>query len=151
MNWQHYEPYSTGLACVIDGDIEIACPFELGVIATGKQRVFHAYYVQIQLPDGTTITGLDRHSVRAALYSSGDMLRERGLGLLAAGLLDDWYESGLSFNSGYGYLPTHDRAIHMMEMPPPPKRDPDDDRFLESLIRSAVEGMFENRMPHHPI
>lgn len=150
MIWQKLEPWEAGTASVIHGDIEVACPFELGAIATGKQRVFHAYFVQIQLPEGTAITGLDRHSVRAALYSTGDMLRERGLGLLAAGLLGDWYESGLSFNSGYGYLPTLHRAIHMMEMPPP-KRDSDDDQFLESLIRSAVEGMFENRMPHHPI
>lgn len=150
MSWQKFDVWETGAASVIDGEIEIACPFELGAIVTGRQRVFHAYYVQILLPEGIAITGLDRHSVRAALYSSGDILRKRGLGLLAAGLLDDWYESGLSFNSGYGYLPTLQRAIHMMEMPPPPKGDLDDDQFLESLIRSAVEKMFENRTPCRP-
>ena len=144
MNWQKFDVWETGTASVIDGDIAVVCPFELGAIATGKQRVFHAYFVQIQLPDGTAITGLDRHSVRAALYSTGDMLRERGLGLLAAGLLGDWYESGLSFNSGYGYLPTLHRAIHMMEMPPPRLRDDENDLFVEGLIREAIAGMLSS-------
>lgn len=143
MDWQHYKPWATGTACVIDEADVINCPFELGAICTGRQRVFHRYFVRVQLPDGSSAMGEHEHSLRRALYSLSDELRRHDLGLLAAGLSDDWYESGLSFNSGQGYMPTLSRTVHMMEVPPLPEPDPENDRIVEQLIREAVGAMFK--------
>jgi hypothetical protein len=37
--------------------------------------------------------------------------------LLCAGLVDGFYESGLSADTGYGYIDGYPRAVHMMERP----------------------------------
>lgn len=144
MNWQHYEPNQTGLACVIDHDRDLNCPFEIGVVTTGKQRVFHRYYLKVVAPDGTDIIGTSEHSLREALLVVGRQFDERGLILFVAGTNPDFYESGLSANSGYGYLPTVNRAVHMMDVPPPRLRDYGNDEFVEGLIREAVDGMFNS-------
>lgn len=142
MDWRHYEPWATGTACVIDETHAIECPFEIGAICTGRQRVFHRYYIRVHLPDASTVTGEHKHTLRDALYALSDELNRRNLALLAAGLLNNWSESGLSFNSGYGYMPSRTEAVHMMEVPPPLLRDYGDDEFVERLIREAVGAMF---------
>jgi hypothetical protein len=55
MNWRHYESWQTGKTCVIEGKYSYTCPFEIGQITTGKQRVFHGYFVRIRLHDGTLV------------------------------------------------------------------------------------------------
>lgn len=141
MNWQHHEPNQSGLTCVIDHDRDIDCPYEIGVITTGRQRVFHRHYLKVVAPDGTAIIGTSEHSVREALLDVDRQFDQRELTLLAAGTYPEFYESGLSANSGYGYLPTVDHAVHMMDMPPPRQRDGENDLFVERLIREAVAGM----------
>lgn len=84
-NWHHYEPNQTGLVCVIDHDRDIDCPFELGSITTGRQRVFHRYYVKVIAPDGHEIVGTSEHSLREALLDVDRQLDQRELTLLAAG------------------------------------------------------------------
>lgn len=143
MNWRHYENWATGTACVIDDPIAVNCPFELGAICTGRQRVFHRYFVRVQLPDGSSAMGEHEHSLRDALYALSDELRRHDLGLLAAGLSDDWFESGLSFNSGQGYMPSLSRTVHMMEVPPLPEPDPENDGVIDRLIRETVGAMFK--------
>lgn len=142
MDWQHFEPWATGTACVIDEADAINCPFEIGAICTGRQRVFHRYFVRVQLPDGSSAMGEHEHSLRDALYALNDELNRRHLALLAAGLLNGWYESGLSFNSGQGYMPSLSRTVHMMEVPPLPEPDQENEGFIDRLIREAVGGMF---------
>lgn len=141
MNWHHYEPHTTGLTCVIDQDRDFDCPFEIGVITTGKQRVFHRYYVKVIAPDGHEVIGTSEHSLREALLNVDRQLDQRELTLLAAGTYPEFFESGLSANSGFGYLPTVDHAVHMMDMPPPRLRDGENDLFVEGLIREAIAGM----------
>lgn len=140
MNWHHYEPHSTGLACVIDRDRDIDCPYEIGSITTGRQRVFHRYYVKVIAPDGAEIIGTSEHSLREALFDVDRQLDQRELTLLAAGTYPEFYQTGLSAPC-YGYIPTCDFAIHMMDMPPPRLRDDENDLFVEGLIREAVAGM----------
>lgn len=140
MNWHHYEPQTEGLTCVIDRDRDIDCPYEIGSITTGRQRVFHRYYVKVIAPDGAEIIGTSEHSLREALLDVDRQLDQRELTLLAAGTYPEFYETGLSANS-YGYLPTVDHAVHMMDVPPPRLRDYGNDEFVEGLIREAVAGM----------
>lgn len=144
MNWHHYEPQLTGLVCVIDCDRDLDCPFEFGVVTTGRQRVFHRHYLKVVAPDGTDIIGTSEHSVREALLDVDQQFDERGLILLVAGTDHQFYESGLSWNSGYGYLPTVDHAVHMLDVPPPRLRGDENDLFVEGLIREAIAGMFKN-------
>lgn len=144
MEWQHYEPHSTGLTCIIDHDRDIDSPYEIGAVTTGKQRVFHRYYVKVIAPDGHVAIGTSEHSLREALLDVDRQLDLRELTLLAAGTYPEFYESGLSANSGFGYLPTVDHAVHMMDMPPPRLRDFGNDEFVEGLIREAVAGMFKS-------
>lgn len=146
MNWHHYEPQTEGLTCVIDHDRDIDCPYEIGAVTTGKQRVFHRYYVKVIAPNGADIIGTSEHSLREALLDVDRQLDQRELTLLAAGTYPEFYESGLSANSGYGYLPTVDHAVHMMDMPPPRLRDGENDLFVENLIHEAVAGMFASKL-----
>lgn len=141
MEWKHYQPNQTGLACVIDHDRDFDCPFEIGVITTGRQRVFHRHYVKVIAPDGTDIIGTSEHSLREALLDLDRQLDQLKLTLLAAGTYPEFFETGLSANTGYGYIPTCDFAVHMMDMPPPRLRDDENDLFVEGLIREAVAGM----------
>ena len=141
MNWRHYKPWATGTTCVIDGKYALTCPWEIGQICTGKQHVFHRYYVRIQLLDGTTVTGEDEHNVRSALFAVNTVLENRGLALLAAGLDEQWEESGLSHNSGYGFVAGVKRPVHMFEIPIPANPDPENEEFVEGLIREAIAEM----------
>ena len=140
-NWRQFKPWATGTTCIIDGKYSLTCPWEIGQICTGKQHVFHRLYVRIHLSNGDEVTGEDEHNLRAALFAVDAELQSRGLLLLATGLNDEWLESGLSHNSGLGYVPGINRPVHMLEMPPLPETDADNDPFVEALIREAVAGM----------
>lgn len=140
-NWHHHEPHTIGLTCVIDHDRDFDCPYEIGSITTGRQRVFHRYYVKVIAPNGADIIGTSEHSLREALLDVDRQLDQRELTLLAAGTYPEFYESGLSANTGYGYIPSCDFVVHMMDMPPPRLRDGENDLFVEGLIREAVAGM----------
>ena len=120
-NWLHYEPCAEGDACVIDERDMRHCPYEIGSVTTGRQRVFHSYYIKVTLP-GEEVSGHDLHSMHAALLDLDHQLRARKLILVAAGVEPSFSESGLSFNSGFGYLPYCNQAVHIMDMPPLPER-----------------------------
>ena len=141
MNWREFNPWATGTTCVIDGKYALTCAWEIGQICTGRAQVFHRIYIRIHLPNGDTVTGEDEHNVRGGLFTVDAELESRGLILLAAGLSDEWSESGLTHNSGFGYVPGFNRPVHMLEMFPLPETDPDNDQFVEALIRDAVAGI----------
>jgi hypothetical protein len=144
MEWKHFEPHKTGSTCVVDRDCAFDCPFEIGSITTGRQRVFHRYYVKVIAPDGHEVIGTSEHSLRQALLDVDRQLDQRELVLLAAGTYPEFHESGLSANTGFGYIPTCDFAVHMMDVPPPRLRDGENDLFVEGLIREAIAAMFNS-------
>ena len=141
MNWRHYKPWATGTACVIDGKYALTCPWEIGQICTGKQQVFHRFYIRIHLSDCDAVTGEDEHNVRGALFAVDAELQKRDLLLLAAGLSEDWSESGLSHNTGTGWVLGVDRPVKMLEIFPFPESAPDNYQFVDALIREAVAGI----------
>lgn len=142
MTWLNYEPCQNGKTCIIDGDIARDVAFEMGTIHTGRQRVFHRYYVKIDLLDGSTVIGKDPYNLRASLLDLDSALKRKDMMLLAAGTDSDWLESGLSQNSGWGYFSNATEASHMMSLPPLRHRDSENDEFIDRLIREAVDGMF---------
>jgi hypothetical protein len=146
MDWKHYEHWQRGSAClIIDGE-DHESRYDLGEVSTGRQRVFHRYYVRLFLPDGSHMIGEDAYGLRAALFDLDRQLQDRDMVLLVAGLEPNWSESGLSFNSGFGYLAHCDHGVHMMDAPPPRDRNPDDELFVEELIRVAVDGMLSSKL-----
>lgn len=142
MAWLNYEPNYTGKTCIIDGDIARDVDYEMGTIHTGRQRVFHRYYVKILLADGSTVIGKDPYNLRASVMDLDSALKRKSMFLLAAGTDTDWLESGLSQNSGWGYFSNAEEASHMMSLPPLRHRDSENDEFVERLIKEAVDGMF---------
>jgi hypothetical protein len=118
MAWENFEAWCAGDAmCLRDAQV-MTCQFTIGSVSTGKQRVFHCFYVNVELPNGFRVTGKDQHSVRAALRMAGNLLELRGFRLMAAGLEPEFYESGLSYNSTKGFWDGRSGSIHMMDLPP---------------------------------
>ena len=89
-----------------------------GTVATGKSEVHWGYFVRIVGPNGEEWLGEDRYSLRAALVQAAAATADSGWELLAIGLGDDWTQTGLTENSGYGYHPAFDRRVHMLEPAP---------------------------------
>lgn len=142
MTWLNYEPTQSGKTCIIDGDDAHDVQYELGTICTGRQRVFHRYYVKVELNDGSTAVGENPYNLRAAILDLDSKLKRKDRMLLAAGTDSDWLESGLSQNSGWGYFSNATEASHMMSLPPLRHRDSENDEFVDRSIREAVNGMF---------
>jgi hypothetical protein len=113
----------------------------MGTICTGRQRVFHRYYIKLDLGEGLTVIGEDQYNLRAAMIDLDSALKRKNMMLLAAGTDSDWLESGLSQNTGWGYFSNATEASHMMSLPPLRHRDAENDEFVDRLIREAVDGM----------
>lgn len=145
MTWLRYEPNDKGKTCVIDGVAAHDVDFELGVIYSGKQRVFCKYYCKILLPDGSTVVGEDKYNLRAAVLDVDGKLKRRGGMLLAAGTDSDWLESGLSQNTGFGYFSDAQRATHIMALPPSRDQDVANDEFVDRMIKEAIDKMFKQK------
>ena len=88
---------------------------QYGVVETGKQRIHAGYFVQIVGPDDEERLFEDPHSLRRALCMADAALRELGFSLDVIGLSQDWKESPMSANSGYGYLPDVRDPVHMLD------------------------------------
>jgi hypothetical protein len=73
------------------------------------------YFAQIVLPNEEEVLAEHPHLMRAALREVAEELRLRGWKLEAMGLDPMWHETDLSGNSGYGYHPRFDCAVHMFE------------------------------------
>lgn len=117
MIWKNYRPRRTG-ECHIDLNGEgILADFEMGIIETGRQRVFSGHFIKVLGPDGEEWLGEDASSMRAALRALDDDIGHDVGRLLCAGLLDGFHESGLSVDTGFGYIDGYPRAVHMMERP----------------------------------
>lgn len=115
--WKHIEPSQVGDALVLHQNETRNCKFEAGIVTTGRQRVFSAYYVRVDLPDGSSRRGEHRDGPVQALRHLSCLLKDDDMHLIAAGLDERFYESGLSAQSSWGYLHGEDRAFHMMEVP----------------------------------
>jgi hypothetical protein len=117
MDWKHYEARQSG-RCHIDiaGNGEVA-DFELGLVETGRSRVFWGHYIKIVDLDGETWIGESPVSLRKALRALDDEVASAGGRLLCAGLHHRFSESGLSVDTGYGYLEGRDGPVHLMERP----------------------------------
>ncbi len=117
MDWKKHRQRRAG-ECHIDLKGEgIVAEFEMGIVETGRQRVYAGHYIKVIGPDGEEWTGEDAWSVREALRELDEEIGRDGGRLLCAGLHGGFRESGLSADTGYGYIDGHRGAVHMMERP----------------------------------
>ncbi len=138
MAWRHYEVRQSGDCQMQDENRISSSRFTMGIVETGKQRVFSGHFVCLILTDHDPITGEDEHSLRAALWKLARNIEPLGIRLNCVGLSAAFSESGLSMNTGWGYWGQHSKPMHMMD--PLPSADGRDDP-IDDIIREAVDGM----------
>ena len=102
----------------IADSVAVQADASCGTVSTGRSEVHWGYFVRITGPGGEEWLGEDRYSLRAALMQAAAATADSGWTLLAIGLDDDWTQTGLTENSGYGYHPAFDRRVHMLEPAP---------------------------------
>ena len=119
--WRHYsgrerECQLTPLSNT-NGETEaVRAHVQYGSVTTGRQRVWVGYFVQVVEQDGKEWLAEHPHSLRGALRKVEAQLNGDGWNLDAIGLDPEWRESGLSANSGFGFHPDHDGAVHMLDV-----------------------------------
>ena len=116
MEWRHYDVRAAGMVTVLDNNgLPIEVPYELGFVDNGRSRVFSGYFVRVRLDTEGVTSSEDEHSFFRAVRKLAALLDKMCLTLICAGTDPRWAESGLSFNSGWGYLPDHDDPVHIMK------------------------------------
>ena len=136
MEWRHYEARQSDDCEVQAQDGTSSVRFTMGIVETGKQRVFAGHFIRLLLADHDPIIGEDEHSLRAALWRLARNIEPLGLTLNCVGLRAEFSESGLSLDTGWGYWGPHSEPMHMMDPVPA-----DEGRDLDDSIREAVDGM----------
>ena len=89
-----------------------------GIVLTGKTQTFHGYFCALVHPSGARWIAEHRSSLRRALRAAAGAVDADGGKLCAIGLNDDFFETGLSGNTGWGYHPEFSQAVHMLEALP---------------------------------
>lgn len=138
MGWRHYEARQSGDCEAKDEQGASLLRYDMGIVETGRSRVFTGHFVRLTLSGDRQITGEDEHSLRAALWRLARNLTPFGVTLNCVGLNAAFDESGLSMDTGWGYWGAHSEPMHMMD-PPPAEHESLDD--LDQMIREAVDDM----------
>lgn len=139
MGWRHYEVRSSGKALIVKDRAPIAAAYQMGIISTGRSRVFAGHFFRATLPSGTEFSGEDEHSLRSALQKLARSLAAVDLELRCVGLDLDFSESGLSVDTGFGYSPRSNEPVHMMDVMP--EWCDNQALSIDGLIRDSVEKM----------
>ncbi len=138
MDWRHYEARQSSDCEATDDQGTSLLRYNMGIVETGRSRVFAGHFIRLMLADREPITGEDQHSLRAALWRLARNIEPLGLTLNCVGLHAEFNESGLSMDTGWGYWGPHSEPMHMMDPPPAERESPDK---LDQTIREAVDGM----------
>ncbi|MCC6200383.1 MAG: hypothetical protein IT466_06380 [Moraxellaceae bacterium] len=108
MTWEHIQLIQSGECKLLDvkNNSVFEAEYELGLITTGKQRVFWGrsiclYSQKVNVQE--KIQG-DYDSFRRVLMSCNKALEIHNLKLLVAGNCVGYYETPFSASSGYGYI-----------------------------------------------
>ena len=100
-----------------DGAATVEVTGSCGTVLTGRSEAFHGYFVRIVGPYPHEWLGTHRHSLKKALINAAEASERSGWKLLCIGLDSLWGESGLSWNSGWGYHPDYSEAVNMLDQP----------------------------------
>lgn len=113
-NWESCSPISTG-ACRVasESSTDLAGTYKLVSVATGRSKVFWGYRLTLEV-DGRQFVGEDQHNMIDAVRQCGYVMQAAGYTLCVNAMSDSFQESGLSANSGYGYIHGREGPEHMM-------------------------------------
>lgn len=115
MAWKHErEHFQTPITVTHNGQI-IGGTGICGIIETGRSRTFHAYYSRVKLANGIDVVQEHSRHLLTSLIELAAKIEVLGMQLLCAGLAEEFYESGLSCNSGWGYLRGASEPCHIMD------------------------------------
>ncbi len=141
MVWRSYEVRQSGGCQVQHGEETSLAGYEIGIVETGRTKVFAGHFVRLTLGNGEQITGEDDRSLRGALWRLAREVSAVGLTINCVGLSAEFSESGLLVDSGRGYWGRHQRPMHMMDATPVERVPNDDVDDLDSTIIEAVSGI----------
>lgn len=111
--WRHYHVTKRGQCSLQKLGQPLIGSFELGIVETGRSRVFAGYFVRISV-EGQTFSGEDAAVLLVALLDCAMKLKGASLELNAAGMSPQFRQTGLSFNSSVGYIDGGREPIHML-------------------------------------
>lgn len=124
-SWKKFDRRHSGYCGVEIGDLKIRTTFEIGIVETGKQRVYAGFEVRVSNPAGGAWVGHDQWSLSEALRIAEAKAQVDGASLICAGLSMFWFETGLSAGSGFGYFPWSKSPVFMMDKPTGPENEPE--------------------------
>ncbi len=125
MSWEHFSCENHG-TCEIQNTTSreiFSVPFSMGLVSTGKQRVYWGKKIILQMP-GKLIVGKAKGSNGSyldALDECNAQLNEIAHRLLVVGNSPSYNESAMSGEAGFGYVRGCMTALHIMS--PCPVRD----------------------------
>jgi len=104
MAWKHYtQTVGRRITAFHDGAAH-QCVISIGRAYTGKQRVFVGYFCKVEC-DGTFFINEHSGSIHQALLFTLKEFKASGYSVNLYGLQKSFRESGLSWNTGFGYVP----------------------------------------------
>jgi hypothetical protein len=116
MDWETIKSLKDGACKLENSGVVSECRYSLVSVYTGKQRVFQGYRLTIVCVGKEFIGEAQGENMSSALTMCVDEL-EAEFGaeakLLVNGLDPNFKESGLSGNTGFGYI--DDECVHMMD------------------------------------
>lgn len=118
MTWEHFDIRENG-DCRIQkiGEIgTVDARYTMGIMSTGKQRVFWGYQLIISLPDREFVAKSKGYSgsYLPVLVVANEILAEEKLRLLVAGNAASYSESAMSGDGGRGYIDGNKFALKIM-------------------------------------
>lgn len=114
MTWENQTLLQHGVCRVTNRNgAELGGRYELVSVDTGRSKVFWGYRLTVDVEE-KQFSGESRHNMISAVRQCGANMRAAGLELHVNAMNESFQESGLSANSGYGYIDGHQKAVHMM-------------------------------------
>lgn len=117
--WRRLQVRRSGECTFLVGDHKVAGTYDLGVVTTGRSRVYSGVFIEITAPDGGTYGADDPHSFVGALRALDKSLFIHGGWILdAVGLHPRFHQTGLTDGTEWGYYPGCSSAVVMLDPSP---------------------------------
>lgn len=114
-NWESHSTIHAGTCRVAsESNANLAGTYELVSVSTGRSKVFWGYRLTLEV-DGRQFVGEDRYNMINAIRQCGSAMQATGYELRVNAMSNSFQESGLSANSGYGYIHGREGPEHMMD------------------------------------
>lgn len=121
--WRHFEVRCSGMCEIEIGKRTSEARYEFGLVETGKQRVYAGVEVRIWNPAGGQWVGHDDWSPLEALLAASKSAHADGVKLMCSGLSLFFFQTGLSWQTPYGFYPWSTEPVLMMDPPEAPMDD----------------------------